>query len=47
VVSDKLAQESALAVGNTSQEFDAFIQAEQARWKKVIDCAQIRPEGMG
>jgi tripartite-type tricarboxylate transporter receptor subunit TctC len=47
VVSDKLAQESALAVGNTSQEFDAFIKAEQVRWKKVIDRAQIKPEGMG
>ncbi len=28
---DKLAQETALAVGNTGAEFDAFIKTEQAR----------------
>ena len=44
-VKDKLAQETALAVGNTSAEFAAFIQAEQARWKPVIERAQIKPEG--
>ena len=47
VVSEKLAQETALAVGNTGKEFDAFIKAEQVRWKKVIDRAQIKPEGLG
>ncbi|HPW29641.1 MAG TPA: tripartite tricarboxylate transporter substrate-binding protein, partial [Rhodoferax sp.] len=47
VVKDKLGQETALAVGNTSREFDAFIKAEQARWKPVIDRAQIRPDGQG
>ncbi len=46
-VKDKLAQETALAVGNTGAEFDAFIKAEQARWKPVIERAQIKPEGMG
>ena len=46
-VKDKLAQESALAVGNTGPEFDAFIKAEQARWKPVIARAQIKPEGLG
>ena len=45
-VSDKLAQDTALAVGNTSSEFQAFIRQEQARWKPVIARAQIRPEGM-
>ncbi len=44
-VSDKLSQETALAVGNTSAEFAKFIQQEQARWKPVIARAQIRPEG--
>jgi tripartite-type tricarboxylate transporter receptor subunit TctC len=44
LVAEKLAQETALAVGNTSAEFAAFIQAEQARWKPVIARAQIRPE---
>jgi tripartite-type tricarboxylate transporter receptor subunit TctC len=47
LVRDKLAQETALAVGNTAAEFDAFIKSEQARWKPVIERAQIRPEGLG
>ncbi len=45
VVRDKLAIDSALAVGNTGAEFEAFIKAEQARWKPVIARAQIKPEG--
>ena len=47
LVKEKLANETALAVGNTSAEFDAFIKVEQARWKAVIARAQIKPEGMG
>ena len=47
LVKDKLAQETALAVGNTANEFGAFIKAEQARWKPVIERAQIKPEGLG
>ena len=31
LVKEKLAQETALAVGNTGAEFDAFIKSEQAR----------------
>lgn len=45
VVRDKLSADTAQAVGNTSAEFEAFIKAEQARWKPVIARAQIRPEG--
>jgi tripartite-type tricarboxylate transporter receptor subunit TctC len=45
LVRDKLAQELALAVGNTGIEFDAFIKMEQARWKPVIARAEIKPEG--
>ena len=45
IVKDKLAVDLALAVGNTGAEFDAFIKAEQARWKPVITRAQIKPEG--
>ena len=45
VVRDKLSVDSALAVGNTAAEFDAFIRAEQARWKPVIARAQIKPDG--
>jgi len=45
VVGEKLSQETAIVVGNTSAEFSRFIQQEQARWKPVIARAQIRPEG--
>jgi tripartite-type tricarboxylate transporter receptor subunit TctC len=45
VVHDKLSQDTALAVGNTRSEFEAFIKIEQARWKPVIARAQIKPEG--
>ncbi len=45
VVREKLSADTALAIGNTSAEFDAFIKAEQARWKPVIARAQIKPEG--
>ena len=46
IVHDKLSQDTALAVGNTRAEFEAFIKLEQARWKPVIARAQIRPEGV-
>ena len=45
-VHDKLSQDTALAVGNTRAEFEAFIKLEQARWKPVIARAQIKPEGV-
>jgi tripartite-type tricarboxylate transporter receptor subunit TctC len=45
VVMDKLGQETAQAVGNSSSAFGAFIRAEQARWKPVISRAEIKPEG--
>ena len=45
VVREKLAVDTALTVGNTGTEFDAFIKAEQARWKPVIARAQIKPDG--
>ena len=44
-VKEKLSQEAALAVGSTGAQFDAFIKAEQARWKPVIDRAGIKPDG--
>ena len=46
LVKEKLANESALAVGNTGLEFEAFIREEKARWKPVIARAQIKPEGL-
>jgi tripartite-type tricarboxylate transporter receptor subunit TctC len=45
IVKEKLSHDTAIAVGNTAAEFDAFIKAEQARWKPVIARAQIKPEG--
>ncbi len=47
LVKEKLAHETALAVGNTGAEFEAFIKLKQTRWKQVIARAQIKPEGMG
>lgn len=46
LVKEKLSQETALAVGNTGAEFDAFIKSEQARWQPVIARAQINPDGV-
>jgi len=46
VVHDKLSQDTALAIGNTRAEFEAFIKLEQSRWKPVIARAQIKPEGI-
>lgn len=46
VVSDKLGQETALAVGNSAAAFGSFIRAEQARWRPVIARAEIKPEGI-
>ena len=43
-VHDKLAQDTAIAVGSSRQEFAKFILSEQARWKPVIARAQIKPE---
>lgn len=46
IVHDKLSQDTALAIGNTRAEFEAFIKVEQARWKPVVARAQIKPEGV-
>lgn len=46
VVHDKLSQDTAMAIGNTRTEFEAFIKQEQARWKPVIARAQIKPDGL-
>jgi tripartite-type tricarboxylate transporter receptor subunit TctC len=45
-VKEKLSNDSAIAVGNTRAEFEAFIKQEQTRWKAVIARAQIKPDGM-
>ena len=47
VVKDKLSQETALVVGNTGKEFEAFIQTERTRWQSVIQRAHILPDGQG
>jgi tripartite-type tricarboxylate transporter receptor subunit TctC len=43
-VRDKLAADTALAIGSTASEFEAFIKSEQARWKPVIARAQIKAD---
>ena len=45
-VKEKLSHDTALAVGNTGAEFEAFIKQEQTRWKAVIARAQIKPDGL-
>ncbi len=44
VVLERLATESAIAVGSTPQEFAQFIAKEQARWKEVIQKAHIKAD---
>jgi tripartite-type tricarboxylate transporter receptor subunit TctC len=33
-----------ITLGNTPEEFSAFVQAEVAKWAKVVKAAGIRPE---
>ncbi|SNT18910.1 Tripartite-type tricarboxylate transporter, receptor component TctC [Noviherbaspirillum humi] len=44
-VTERLAADTAIPVGNSASDFDKFIKMEQARWKPVIARAQIKPEG--
>lgn len=41
---ERLATDTAQAVGNTPAEFARFIAQEQARWKPVIARAKIKPD---
>jgi tripartite-type tricarboxylate transporter receptor subunit TctC len=43
-VSERLRQMSADPVGNTPEQFDAFVKAEIAKWGKVIKAQNIRVE---
>lgn len=43
-VREKLAGQGAVPVGNTPEEFEAFIRAESARWAKVVKSAGIRAD---
>jgi len=43
-VRDKLAAEAAEPVGNTPEEFGAFIRKEIARWAPVVKASGARPE---
>lgn len=46
VVKEKLSHDTAIAVGNSRAEFEAFIKSEQNQWKAVIARAQIKPDGI-
>jgi tripartite-type tricarboxylate transporter receptor subunit TctC len=43
-VGDKLAAEGADPVGNSSDEFDAFVKSEIELWGKVIRATGAKPE---
>jgi tripartite-type tricarboxylate transporter receptor subunit TctC len=43
-VRDKLVAQGVVPVGNTPEEFAAFIRAESARWAKVVKAAGIRAD---
>ena len=43
-VRERLAADTALAVGSSAREFEAFIKLEQARWQPVIKRAEIKPD---
>jgi tripartite-type tricarboxylate transporter receptor subunit TctC len=43
-VLDRLAGDGPIPVGNSPQEFTAYIRAEQAKWGKVIREANVRIE---
>ncbi len=40
----RLREQGAIPVGNSAEEFGAFIRAEQARWREVIQRAGVKPE---
>jgi tripartite-type tricarboxylate transporter receptor subunit TctC len=41
---ERLAGDGSVAVGNTPEEFAAFIKSEHAKWSKVVREANIRVE---
>jgi tripartite-type tricarboxylate transporter receptor subunit TctC len=43
-VLERFAQDNTAAVGSTPAEFASYIRKEQARWKEVVEKAQIRAE---
>jgi tripartite-type tricarboxylate transporter receptor subunit TctC len=43
-VQEKFAADSATVVGDTPQEFAAFIKQEQGRWESVIKAAGIKAD---
>jgi tripartite-type tricarboxylate transporter receptor subunit TctC len=43
-VFERLVNDGPVAIGNTPEEFNAFIKSEQAKWSKVIKAADIRIE---
>ena len=45
-VRERLLQEGAEPVGNTPEEFTAYLAAETRKWAKVIKAANIRPSQM-
>ncbi|RAI43941.1 tripartite tricarboxylate transporter substrate binding protein [Rhodoplanes roseus] len=42
-VKEKLAAQGAILVGDTPEEFSAYIASEIAKWRKVVDAAGVKP----
>jgi len=41
---ERLVNDGPIAIGNTPEEFTAFIKSEQAKWSQVIKVADIKIE---
>jgi tripartite-type tricarboxylate transporter receptor subunit TctC len=41
---ERLVNDGPIAIGNTPEEFTAFIKSEQAKWSQVIKAADIKIE---
>jgi tripartite-type tricarboxylate transporter receptor subunit TctC len=43
-VTERFAADAAIAVGNTPEQYAAFVEAEQKRWGGVVRRAGIKPD---
>jgi tripartite-type tricarboxylate transporter receptor subunit TctC len=43
-VGEKLSSQEAILVGNTPDEFKAYVRAEYTKWSRVVKAAGIKPD---
>ena len=43
-MTERFANDAAVGVGNTPEQYAAFIRAEQKRWGEVVKRAGIKPD---